>query len=198
MRPVDHKLLAPVGWAARDRTQASSVRDLFRCSLLILLHKPEVMNHGICTVLHAVDNCATRSLQDGRTTGTQDSTQDGTEDHWTPPTTVGIPASPALLQLKGTWCNGTTPAEHAGSPGFNPRCARFLRPSYKKSSTSFGRRLRNGARASALGDRCAGERVKVCGGWRRPAAAIPRQTASSAPQKRHLWDSNPRGETPSA
>ena len=110
MRPVDHKLLAPVGWAARARTQASSVRGLFRLSLRILLHSTEVMTHGIFTMVHAVDKSATRSLQDGRITGTQDSTQDGTQDHWTPPTTVGIPASPALLQLKGTWCSGITPA----------------------------------------------------------------------------------------
>ena len=39
------------------------------------------------------------------------------------PQTVGL-----LVQFKiagfgrGTWCSGITPAQHAGGPGFNPRC----------------------------------------------------------------------------
>ncbi len=26
---------------------------------------------------------------------------------------------------EGTWCSGITPAQHAGGPGFNPRCVHF-------------------------------------------------------------------------
>ena len=110
MRPVDHQLLAPVGWAARARAQASRVRDLFRFPLQILLHSPEVRSYGICTMVHAVGNCATHSLQDDRITSTQDGTRHGTQDHRAPPTTVGIVALLAFLQLKGTWCSGITPA----------------------------------------------------------------------------------------
>ena len=110
MRPVDHKLLAPVGWAARARTQALSVKGLFRFSLQIILHSLEVTSHGICIMVHAVGNCATHSLQDETITGTQDGTRDGTQDHRAPLTTVGILALLAFLQLEGTWCSGSTPA----------------------------------------------------------------------------------------
>ena len=39
-------------------------------------------------------------------------------------TRAGPLTCPAQVS-EGTWCSGITPAQHAGSPGFNPRCVHF-------------------------------------------------------------------------
>ena len=69
---------------------------------------------------------------------------------------------------QGSWCSGITPAQHAGGPGLNPQTVHFC--------------SRNvGAPPQHLAKNTRDMREK-----------------EFANANRHLWDSNPRGETPSA
>ena len=64
------------------------------------------------------------------------------------------------MSLKGTWCSGITPAQHAGGPGFNPQRVHVLEAVTSKTCAGLKPRMWQQG-GSAWQDASAGNRTRV-------------------------------------